>query len=717
MAHSIYICSAEGNTGKSTVALGALDTLVRRATRVGVFRPIARSVEERDYVLELLLAHDGVIDLAYDDAIGVGYDAVHADPEAALAKIVRRFKAVEARCDSVVVLGSDYTDVGSPTELAYNARIAANLGIPVLLVVGGRVPSGGIRSEHLGQGEARTPDDLAQLTELAVDELAREHATLLGVIANRADPDRLPEIAGAVERAAAHEAGATNTPTTGGLLVAAIPEDPYLVAPSMRAIMQAVDGELYAGDPDLLDREALAVVVAAMSMEHVLTRLIEGAVVIVPGDRSEVLLGVLTAHASATFPSISGIILNGGFPTPEAVERLIEGLKAGLPILRTELSTYETAVAITQTRGRLAAESQRKRDTALALFETHVDGQALLDRLDVARTDVVTPLMFEYGLLERARRARRHIVLPEGYDDRVLRAAATLLARDVAELTILGEEIEVRSRAIGLGLDISKAQVLSNHDIVHVYRFAEEYQRRRAHKGVTLEQARDTVQDVSYFGTMMVELGLADGMVSGAAHTTAHTIRPAFEIVKTKPGVEVVSSVFLMALADRVLVYGDCAVVPDPTAEQLADIAISSARTAAQFGIEPRVAMLSYSTGESGSGADVEKVRRATELARERAPELAIEGPIQYDAAADAAVARTKLPDSDVAGRATVFVFPDLNTGNNTYKAVQRSAGAVAIGPVLQGLRKPVNDLSRGALVQDIVNTVAITAIQAAEGE
>ncbi|WP_430645306.1 phosphate acetyltransferase [Agromyces sp. GXS1127] len=712
MAHSIYICSAEGNTGKSTVALGTLDTLSRRATRVGVFRPIARSTEERDYVLELLLAHEGVIDLGYDEAIGVTYEDVHGDPEAALGTIVRRFKAVEARCDVVVVIGSDYTDVGSPTELAFNARIAANLGAPVLLVVGGRVTQGRGASERLGYTDARTPDELAQITELAVEELEREHAALLGVVANRADPDRLDAIVDAV-RSASSGANAAGGPEAS-VSVWAIPEDQYLVAPSMRSIMKAVDGTLYAGDPELLEREALGVVVAAMSMENVLAWLTEGAVVVVPGDRSEVLLGVLTAHSSATFPSIAGIVLNGGFPISETVERLIEGLKSGLPIIRTQLSSYDTALAITQTRGKLAAESQRKRDTALALFEKHVDEAELLDRLDVARTDVVTPLMFEYELLARARDVRKHIVLPEGYDDRILRAAATLLARDVADLTILGEEIEIRSRAIGLGLDLSKATVLSNHDHVLVYRFADEYQRRRAHKGVTLEQARDTVQDVSYFGTMMVELGLADGMVSGAMHTTAHTIRPAFEIIKTKPDVNVVSSVFLMALADRVLVYGDCAVVPDPTAEQLADIAISSAKTAEQFGIEPRVAMLSYSTGESGSGADVDKVRRATELVRERAPELPVEGPIQYDAAADAAVARTKLPGSSVAGRATVFVFPDLNTGNNTYKAVQRSAGAVAIGPVLQGLKKPVNDLSRGALVQDIVNTVAITAIQAA---
>ncbi|MCD2442896.1 phosphate acetyltransferase [Agromyces sp. SYSU K20354] len=710
MAHRIYICSAEGNTGKSTVALGTLDTLTRRATRVGVFRPVARSIDERDYVLELLLAHDAVVELSYDEAIGVGYDDVHADPDAALATIVRRFKAVEDRCDAVVILGSDFTDVGSPTELAYNARIAANLGAPVLLVLGGRVGEGTVlgHTERLGHSDARTSGDLAQLTELAAEELEREHASVLGIVVNRADPERLDEIVEAVRVAARWDGG-------GGVAVWAIPEDPFLVAPSMRTIMQAVDGELYAGDPDLLDREALGVVIAAMSMENVLPRLIEGSVVIVPGDRSEVLLGVLTAHTSATFPSISGIVLNGGFPLSEHIERLIEGLKAGLPIIKTSLGTYDTALAIRNTRGRLAAESQRKRDTALSLFEQHVDGAALLDRLEIARPEVVTPLMFEYDLLERARRVRKHIVLPEGYDDRILRAAATLLARDVADLTILGEEIEIRARAIGLGLDISRATVLSNHDHVLVYRLADEYQRRRAHKGVTLEQARDTVQDVSYFGTMMVAMGLADGMVSGAAHTTAHTIRPAFEVIKTAPEVDVVSSVFLMALADRVLVYGDCAVVPDPTAEQLADIAVSSAATASQFGIEPRVAMLSYSTGESGFGADVDKVRRATSLVRERAPELAVEGPIQYDAAADAAVARTKLPESDVAGRATVFIFPDLNTGNNTYKAVQRSAGAVAIGPVLQGLRKPINDLSRGATVQDIVNTVAITAIQAAD--
>ena len=706
MARSIYITSVEGHTGKSTVALGVLDTLSHEAERVGVFRPVARSSDERDYVLEMLLAHDGV-GLGYDECVGVSYEDVHDDPDAALSEIVSRYKAVERQCDAVVILGSDYTDVGSPTELGFNARIAANLGAPVLLVLGGQQAD-----EH----GARTADEVRQVAEIALTELGSAHASVIAIVANRVDPTLMDDVVARVSEAFEHAAhrGELESSAVGTLPVWAIPEDRLLIAPTVAAIMEAVEGTLIKGDVEALQRESLGVVVAAMSMENVLTRLIEGAVIVVPGDRADVLLAVLLANASETFPSVSGIILNGGFDLLPQIALLIDGLDNSLPIIRNSLGTYDTALRITQTRGRLAADSQRKYDTALALFEQHVDAATLLRLLDVSRSDVVTPLMFEYDLLDRARSDQRHIVLPEGEDDRILRAASTLLRRGVARLTILGDEGEIRSRATELGLDISAAAILSTRDPQLRERFAEEYVRLRSHKGVRLEDARETVTDVSYFGTMMVHLGLADGMVSGATHTTAHTIRPGFEIIKTNPGVSIVSSVFLMCLADRVLVYGDCAVNPDPNAEQLADIAISSATTAAQFRIEQRIAMLSYSTGESGAGADVEKVRTATQLVRERRPDLLVEGPIQYDAAVDAAVGLSKMPGSQVAGRATVFIFPDLNTGNNTYKAVQRSAGAVAIGPVLQGLRKPINDLSRGALVQDIVNTVAITAIQAA---
>ena len=700
MARSIYITSAEGHSGKSTIALGVLDALMRVSPRVGVFRPLARSAVERDVVLELLLAHDGV-HLDYEDCIGVTYDDVREDPEKALGTIVSRFKAVEAQCDAVIVVGSDYTDVASPAELGYNARIAANLGVPVLLVLSGRDQQNS--AEQLGTTTARTPEQIEQIAALALGELAAERAELFAIIVNRAEPDALKQIVDGI--------GVERTP------VWAIPEERSLVAPSMRGILQALDGRVIRGADELLEREAYSIVIAGMSMVNVLPRLTEDAVVMIAADRSETLLATLLAAASGTFPDIAGIVLNGPFEIPDTIVQLIDGLELSIPIIATDLGTYDTAVRIMHTRGRVSLDSGQRYQSALALFQKHVDIAELTIEMGLAQSSVITPLMFEYGLIERARSRRMRIVLPEGGDDRILRAAAILIARGVADLTILGDEAEVRARATALGLDIAAAQVLSPTDPEHVARFAQEYAQLRAHKGITLEQAADTVTDVSYFGTMMVHLGLADGMVSGAAHTTAHTIRPSFEIIKTRPGVNVVSSVFLMALADRVLVYGDCAVIPDPTSIQLADIAISSAATAQQFGIEPRVAMLSYSTGESGTGADVDKVREATALVRERMPELLVEGPIQYDAAADAAVAAAKLPGSQVAGRATVFVFPDLNTGNNTYKAVQRSAGAVAIGPVLQGLNKPINDLSRGALVEDIVNTVAITAIQAQEAQ
>ena len=701
MGTSIYITSSEGHSGKSAVALGVVNALSRSIGRVGVFRPIVQNAEARDDILDLLLSQLDPQNrgLEYESGFGVTYDDVHADPDEALSRIVTRYRALERRCDTVVIVGSDFTDVGNPAELGFNARVAANLGAPVLLVLTGL---------DADKGQPRTPEQLAQALEVTLPELDAAHATLLAIAVNRADENATEEVRLAVAERALRELGHK-------VPVWAIPETPLLMAPSLSQLLDAVGGELVYGDRELLGREVLGIVLAGMSMQNVLERLKEGAVVVIAADRTDVLLAVLLAQGAETFPSLAGIVVNGPFEFPPAVERLINGLNVQVPIIRTNFGTYDTAQRIMQTRGRLAAAgiSRRKIDLALAKFEQHIPAIEVVALLNVKQSLVVTPLMFENTLLDRARSDRKHIVLPEGSDDRILVAAGSLLAREVAEITILGEESEVRGRASALGVDISAANVLSTSNPDYVARFAEEYARLRAHKGVTIEAATERVRDVSYFGTLMVHLGLADGMVSGAAHTTAHTIRPGFEIVKTKPGVSVVSSVFLMALADRVLVYGDCAVNPDPTAEQLADIAISSAETANQFDIAVRVAMLSYSTGESGSGADVDKVRTATALVRERMPELLVEGPIQYDAATDAAVASKKMPGSEVAGRATVFIFPDLNTGNNTYKAVQRSAGAVAIGPILQGLNKPINDLSRGALVSDIINTVAITAIQA----
>ncbi|WNG88245.1 phosphate acetyltransferase [Mycobacterium sp. ITM-2016-00317] len=680
---AIYIASPEGDTGKSTIALGILHRLAATVARVGVFRPITRMGEQRDYILEMLLDHT-TAELAYDDCVGVGYQQLHEDPDTALADIVDRFHRVADRCDAVLVVGSDYTDVAAPSELSMNARIAANLGAPVVLAV---------------KAKGRTPEQVVQVVELCIDEIAAQHAYTAAVVANRCDPAEAAEVAAALARI---------DPRTYVL-----PEEPLLVAPSVAELRDAVEGTPVQGDLALLDREVLDVLVAGMTAEHVLERLTEGIAVITPGDRSDVVLAVLSAHAAEGFPSLSAVILNGGLTLHPAIDSLVSGLGLRLPIIETRFGTFETASRVAATRGRVTASSHRKIDTALALMETHVDVEELLTHLAFPIPTVVTPQMFAHRLLDRARADRKRIVLPEGDDDRILKAAGRLLDRSVADLTILGDEAQIRARAAELGVDLSSAQVLDPQTSDLCERFAEQYAQLRAHKGVTLEQARDVMRDVSYFGTMLVYNDMVDGMVSGAKHTTAHTVRPAFEIIKTQPDVSTVSSIFLMCLAHEVLAYGDCAIVPDPTAEQLADIAISSARTAAQFGIEPRVAMLSYSTGTSGSGADVEKVRTAAELVRQRAPELLVEGPIQYDAAVEPSVAKTKMPDSKVAGHATVLIFPDLNTGNNTYKAVQRSAGAIAIGPVLQGLNKPVNDLSRGALVEDIVYTVALTAIQA----
>jgi len=701
VATSIYITSAEGSSGKSTVALGVLDTLRAKVEKVGVFRPVSRSRTEPDYVLQMLLAHDGV-DLEYDECVGVTYDDVHADPDAALGIIVEKFRAVAARCQAMVIVGSDYTDVGNPTEFGFNAKVAANLGAPVALVVTGREPS-------LSAGRdlalpARSVADVVRVTQSALSEIRHAHASVLAVMVNRAsqvDSADLLDQVGELD---------------SSLYVATIPEDTFLVAPTVRSVMAAIAGTLLHGDDELLEREALGVMVAAMSLESIIQRLREGFVVLVPGDRSDAIVGVLMAHRSENFPSLAALILYGGFPLSPQVRLLIEGVDDRLPIIHTLFDTYESVLHVVSARGRLAADSQRKFDTALQLFHDNVDEDALLERMNVTASSATTPLMFQYTLLERARKNKKHIVLPEGSDDRIIRASATLLARNVVDITLLGDEGPIRQRALELGLDISAATVVSPHDPVLVERFANEYAVLRAHKGMTFEAAAEIVSDVSYFGTMMVHLGLVDGMVSGAVHTTAHTVKPSFEIIKTQPGVSVVSSVFLMCLADRVLVYGDCAVVPDPTAGELADIAASAADTAVRFGIDPKIAMLSYSTGDSGTGHEVEKVREATMLVRTRRPDLLVEGPIQYDAASEPSVAATKMPGSTVAGVATVFIFPDLNTGNNTYKAVQRSAGAVAIGPVLQGLAKPVNDLSRGASVRDIINTVAITAIQA-QGE
>ncbi|MEU7175607.1 phosphate acetyltransferase [Micromonospora tulbaghiae] len=683
VARSVYLTGVGSGGGKSTVALGLAELLSRQVERIGAFRPLV-SGDGTDPILALLTERYRM-DLPVDELYGATYaeaSALVADGrrEELISRIVTRYREVERRCPAIVVVGSDfaYGDGTGPRELAFNARLATEFGSVVVPVV---------------DGFGQQPDAIAAALRGAYHDLVDLGATVIAALANRVpEPMTLPELP---------------------VPAYAIPEVPTVSAPTVAEVAAALRGTVLTGDETALDRDVLDYVVGAAHVPTLLDHLTDGALVITPGDRADLLVAAGAAHVAGQV-SLAGLVLTlGEQPDPRAM-RLVERMNTGLPVLSVPSDSYDTVAASSRIEGRPSTANPRKVEAALGAFERCVDTDDLARRLRVSRSARVTPLMFENDLIDRARARRRRLVLPEGADERILRATEVLLRRGVAEITLLGRPDEIARRTRELGVDLGDAQVVDPVTSPWRDEFAQAYAQLRAHRGVTVELAHDIVAQPNYFGTMMVQTGHADGMVSGATHTTAATIRPAFEIIRTVPGVSVASSVFFMLLADRVLVYGDCAVNPDPDADQLADIAISSADTAARFGIEPRVAMLSYSTGSSGAGADVEKVAAATKLVRERRPDLLVEGPIQYDAAIDPQVAATKLPDSPVAGRATVFIFPDLNTGNNTYKAVQRSAGAVAVGPVMQGLRRPVNDLSRGATVADIVNTVAITAIQAA---
>ncbi|MEU4334565.1 phosphate acetyltransferase [Micromonospora lupini] len=687
MARSVYLTSVGSGGGKSTIALGLAELLSRQVGRIGVFRPLVPDAVP-DPILALLSERYRV-ELPLGDLAGATYAeaaALVADGrrEELISIVVERYRAVERQCPAVVVVGSDFDEPGDPAhprELAFNARLATEFGSVVVPVV---------------DGYEQEPAAVAAAMRGAYHDVADLGATVLAVIANRvSEPMTLPELP---------------------VPAYAIPEVPSVSAPTVAEVAAALGATLLAGDDAALGRDVLDFVVGAAHVPTLLGHLTEGALVITPGDRADLLVAASAAHVAGQV-SVAGLVLTLGEQPDPRVMRLVEGLNTGLAVLSVGSDSYDTVAASSRIEGRPSIANPRKVEAALGAFERCVDTDDLARRLRVSRSARVTPLMFENELIDRARSKPRHLVLPEGAEERILRAAEILLRRGVAELTLLGRPDDIARRTRELGIDLGDARLVDPATSGWRDEFAAEYARLRAHRGVTAELAHDIVAQPNYFGTLMVAAGYADGMVSGATHTTAATIRPAFEIIRTVPEVSVASSVFFMLLADRVLVYGDCAVNRDPDAAQLADIAISSADTAARFGIEPRVAMLSYSTGSSGAGADVEKVAAATALVRERRPDLLVEGPIQYDAAIDPAVAATKLPDSPVAGQATVFIFPDLNTGNNTYKAVQRSAGAVAVGPVMQGLRRPVNDLSRGATVPDIVNTVAITAIQAAAEE
>ncbi|MCK5351258.1 phosphate acetyltransferase [bacterium] len=694
MAQGIYIAGTEARNGKSVLVLALMEHLTGHGRKVGFFRPVIRDEDGKDSLIHLIKNRYS-LNYPYDAMYGCTYEKARklvstGELNSLYSMIFEKYKSLEEQCDVLLCAGTDYTGVSEALEFDFNVDIANNLGCLILPVI---------------KGYGRKASELAAFAQALITSLNEQKCSIIAVIINRVHPDHTAQLTKALNKSHKDD-----------IPVYVIPEHPVLVKPTIGDIASALKAEWIHRDDDAMDREVLHYKVAAMELPNFLDHLEDGSLIITPGDRSDMILGSILSDTSDAYPRISGLLLSGNLKPAPQVERLIEGLHtAPVPVFMVGTDTFATATNASKVRAIIAPESKRKIAAALGVVEAHVDIPELEKRISGAPARGVTPLMFEYELISRAKKQRQHIVLPEGLDERILRAAEILLLRGVADITLLGDPEEIHHKINTLGLSLDGVDIINPTGSDLREEFAAAYFELRRHKGISEQMAYDTMADVSYFGTMMVHHGKAGGMVSGAVHTTQHTIRPSFEIIKTKPGCSIVSSAFLMCLADRVLVYGDCAVNPDPTAEQLADIAISSAETAVMFGIVPRVALISYSTGQSGKGEDVEKVRRATDIAKKLRPDLKLEGPIQYDAAVDSAVAQTKLPGSDVAGHATVFIFPDLNTGNTTYKAVQRSANAVAIGPVLQGLNKPVNDLSRGCTIPDIVNTVTITAIQAQE--
>ncbi len=695
MAKNLYITSINAESGKSAIALGMMELLLRDIRKVGFFRPIINPTTpgERDHDIDLILSHF-YLGLQYTDTYAVTLNEakhyINSGRQNELMEIIlTKYQQLEDQCNFVLCEGTDFKAGHESFNFDIDAAIAANFSSPAIIV---------------SNASESSVDEVASLSQLALDSLREKSVDTMGVIVNKARVEDKEAILEALQKRVSLPDG----------LFYVIPDEPTLSNPTMHDVKKYLNAEVLYGKSEL-GKRINGYIIAAMRVENFLNYIKDDNLVVTASDRSDVILGALASRLSSAYPDISGILLTGGQVPPPSIKRLIEGwVGLPVPIILVQDSTFPTVSALHDLRGSIDPDNPQKIASALGVFEANVETSELKEKLISRKSTRVTPQMFEYKLIREAKKHQQHIVLPEGVSERILLAADILLRRNVCSITLLGREEEIGTRISKLGLDLDGVNIINPERSPQFEEYVLDFYEMRKDKGVTMDMACDFMADVTYWGTMMIHKNVADGMVSGSINTTAHTIRPAFQIIKTVPGFSIVSSVFLMCLKDRVLVFGDCAINPNPSAEQLSEIAIASADTAKLFGITPRVAMLSYSTGSSGKGAEVEKVISATKLANTKRPDLLIEGPIQYDAAIDPAVAKTKLPKSKVAGKATVFIFPDLNTGNNTYKAVQRaSVDSLAIGPILQGLKKPVNDLSRGCTVHDIVNTVAITAIQA----
>ncbi|MGZ3945729.1 MAG: phosphate acetyltransferase [Mucilaginibacter sp.] len=694
MIKAVFIASTEPHSGKSIISIGLVNMLLGKAQKIGYYKPIINqnlAVKKDDHIDTILSHFD--LPMTYDDTFAFTWEEVMSQMETEnqgemLDTIIRKYKYLEEKYDFIVVEGTDYLGEGTAFEFDTNAQIAKNLRAPAIIVIA---------------GEDKTIAQVVSAALTAIHNFDAREIQVLALVANKIKPEYVNDVEDLLKQQISPD-----------ILLTVIPADTRLRSPTMKEISDQLNGKLLFG-ADHLSNQADNFVTGAMQVPNFLNYLTENVLIITPGDRGDIIICALQANLSTSYPKVAGIVLTAGFEPEEPILKLIQGLQTVVPIIAVQTGTFQTSNLIGAIRSQITSDNAKKIGIAIDTFNKYIDIAELDKRLVTFTPSGITPRMFQYQLTQWAKSAKKHIVLAEGNDERILKAAARLLNQEIVDLTLLGDTAEIRAIAtrLDINLDFNKVRIVNPAYDQYYDDYVNTLFELRKNKNVTLEMARDLMTDVSYFGTMMVYKGHADGMVSGAVHTTLHTIRPALQFIKTRPGISIVSSIFFMCLPDRVSVFGDCAVNPNPTAEQLAEIAISSADSSQRFGIEPRVAMLSYSSGTSGEGEDVEKVRRATEIVKLKRPDLKVEGPIQYDAAVDPVIGNSKLPGSEVAGRASVLIFPDLNTGNNTYKAVQRETGALAIGPMLQGLNKPVNDLSRGCTVDDIFNTVIITAIQA----
>ena len=688
---SIYISSLQSYGGSLVVSIGIIENLLSHYSKVAFFRPIIKRYKEaQDNNISLMLKHFN-IDLEYEQTYGLYLDEV--EDLLSQNKLHEVFETIIQKCntlvesfDFVLVEGLSQDKFTSSLDFDINIEIAKNLQSAYISVI---------------KGDNREQKDIIEDIKIHNNKLKKSHLKNIATFINRVKEDDIPDL----QTTFAKEK-LTNIIT--------LPEVKDINKPTLNQIKNELGAKVILGSKEQLRRSIGGTKIAAMGIENFIKRVYDDDLIIVSGDRYDIILATLTMLQSSNLPNVAGIILTGGLNISKEFKALLEGITPfALPILAVETDTYKTAINIEKIHPIITHQSQSKIAHIQGLFHQYVP-EALFESLTQETPDIMTPTMFEYSLFHKAKREKKTIVLPEAEDTRILKATEILLNRDIVNIVLLGKAEEIQKGATLLGVDISGATIIDPQTSPYTKVFAQAFFDLRKDKCIIKDEAYELMlTNKSYFGTMMVHLGYADGMVSGAINTTADTIRPALQIIKTKPNVSIVSSAFLMCMATNVLVLADCAVVQDPNSEELAQIALSSAQTAQSFEIKPKVAMLSYSTGNSGSGADVDKVVAATTRAKELEPTLLLEGPLQYDAAIDKGVAKKKLPNSQVAGEATVLIFPDLNTGNNTYKAIQRSSGAIAIGPILQGLNKPVNDLSRGCSVDDIINTVAITAIQA----